>query len=150
MVLQQFDRGTTDGSYGKMQDDFLTAVKSDRIYSLTRYDSSPDYISNSPFGNVKIYDLDAEIPPIERVQIVPNVPNLPDMSNYSPALPKITPSIIPSQDLAIPNNTIVPTSTSPTTSTIAPISTLKKPNYLVYGLGAILLGLVGYKVLKKN
>ena len=48
------------------------------------YDIEPPvtYINNSPLGNVKVYDLDAEIEPIQRVQITPNVPNLANMDTY--------------------------------------------------------------------
>lgn len=90
------------------------------------------YITDSPLGNVKVYDLDAEIAPIERVQIVPNVPNL------APAIPSNTPAIQATTD------------TSVISSTIAPISPENKQNYLLYGGGALVLALVAYKVLKKK
>lgn len=89
------------------------------------------YISNSPFGNVKVYDLDAQIPPIERVQIVPNVPNL------APAIPTNTPAIETTTDTTI------------TESTIAPITATKKPNYVLYGVSALAVAFVAYKLFKK-
>lgn len=141
MVLQQKDDGLEYDIYSG----------NERVYGggsgsgiLPNYDSPSQYVSSSPFGDVKIYDLDAEIPPIERVQIVPNVQNL------APAIPSNTPAIQQTSDMAIP--TAISASNSATTpvSTIAPISTLKKPNYLLYGLGALVLALVAYKVLKKK
>jgi len=96
---------------------------------------------DSPFGNVKIYDLDAEIPPIERVQIVPNVQNL------APAIPSNTPAIQQTSDMTIPASI---SESNATSSTITPITDLKKPNYLLYGLGALVLALVTYKVFNKK
>ena len=81
-----------------------------------------NYISDTPFGNVKIYDLDAEIQPIERMQIVPNVQNLPPVT----------------QEVATE------------TTTIAPITPDNKPNYLLYGGGALVVGLVAYLAFKKK
>lgn len=80
------------------------------------------YMSDTPFGNVKIYDLDAEIQPIERMQIAPNVQNLP------PVTQEVTTE----------------------TTTIAPITPENKPNYLLYGGSALAIGLVAYLVFKKK
>lgn len=89
------------------------------------------YMADSPLGNVKIYDLDAEIQPIERMQIVPNVPNL------APAIPTNTPAIETTTDTTIAE------------STITPVMATKKPNYVLYGVGALALGLLAYKLYKK-
>lgn len=85
--------------------------------------ASNTYMADTPFGNVKIYDLDAQIPPIERVQIVP------EAQNVAPTASNVV--------------------AEETTTTIVPI-TSKKPNYLVYGGGALAIGLVAYLVLKKK
>jgi hypothetical protein len=126
---------------------------------------SNTYMSNTPFGNIKIYDLDAEIQPIQRMQfgdimrsmpknvgisevsameipqiermsIVPNVPNLANMDTYYKSLPTNV-AISESQD------------STTSTSTIAPITTSKKPNYLVYGGGALVVALLAYNFYKK-
>lgn len=81
------------------------------------------YISDSPFGNVRVYDLDAQIPPIERVQIAPNVENLP------PATPEVV--------------------SETETATIDTIAPAKKPNYLLYGGIYLVVVLVAYKLFKK-
>jgi hypothetical protein len=81
------------------------------------------YMSNTPFGNVKIYDLDAQIQPIQRIDIAPNIPNLPPVA------------------------TTVATETE--TENVATIAPMKKPNYLLYGGGALVIGLVAYKLFKK-
>ena len=81
------------------------------------------YMSNTPFGNVKIYDLDAQIQPIQRVDIAPNIPNLPPVA------------------------TTVATETE--TENVATIAPMKKPNYLLYGAVYLVVGLVAYKIYKK-
>lgn len=136
------------------------------IYNRMPYNNSNQYISSSPFGNVKVYDLDAqiepiqrmqfgnnfnkaipknvgiseisamEIPQIERMQIAPNVPNLANMDTYYKSLPSNV-AISESQDTIIP------------TSTIAPITASKKTNYLLYGGAFVLVALVAYKLYKK-
>jgi hypothetical protein len=103
------------------------------------------YMADSPLGNVRIYDLDAQIQPIERMQIVPNVPNLENMDTYYKTLPKNV-AISESQDLTLPTSSNVQNAS--TTST-APISTSKKPNYLLYGGAYVLVALVAYKLYKK-
>lgn len=107
--------------------------------------SNNPYI-NSPFGNVRVYDLDSQIQPIERMQIKPNVPNLANMDTYYKTLPKNV-AISESQDLTIPTSSNVQNTSN--TSTIAPITALKKPNYLVYGGGALVIALVAFKLYKK-
>lgn len=122
------------------------------------YDIEPPvtYINNSPLGNVKVYDLDAEIEPIQRVQIASNVPNL--ANQYVRPLP-VKVAISESQELTLPVNSSVQNNSTP--STIAPKSSnlqnastasaisVKKPNYLLYGGGALVVGFLAYKFLKK-
>jgi hypothetical protein len=112
------------------KDDYSTTSPLNEGATVDNLQPTGGYI-NSPFGNVKLYDLDAEIPPIERVQIEPNVPNL------APSIPANTPAIETTTDTTIAE------------STIAPITATKKPNYVLYGVGALALGLVAYKLLKK-
>ena len=86
------------------------------------------YMADSPLGNVRIYDLDAQIPPIERMQIVPNVPNL------APSIPSTTPAI---------------SEVSETTTTIATIS--PKKDYLLLKIaGVAVAGILAYQILKKR
>jgi hypothetical protein len=118
-------------------------------YKPAELEPPTTYIGSSPFGNVKVYDLDAEIEPIQRVQIAPNVPNLANMDTYYKTLPKNV-AISESQELTLPTSSNVQNASSTATSTIAPISTAKKPNYLLYGVGALVLYFVAYKVLKKK
>jgi len=118
-------------------------------YKPTELEPPSTYIGSTPFGNVKIYDLDAEIQPIQRMQIEPNVPNLANMDTYYKTLPKNV-AISESQELTLPTSSNVQNASSNTSYTIAPISTSKKPNYLLYGVGALVLYFVAYKVLKKK
>lgn len=105
------------------KDNYATTSPLNEGSTVDNLQPNTNYI-DSPFGNVKIYDLDAEIPPIERMQIVPDVPNV-----------ATTSAEVVSADM---------------TSTIAPMSDSKKPNYLVYGGGALAVGLVAYMLLKKK
>ena len=89
------------------------------------------YMADSPLGNVKIYDLDAEIQPIERMQIVPNVPNL------APAIPSNTPAIETTTDTTIAE------------STITPMASKSYNKYWLYGGAYVLVALVAYKLYKK-
>lgn len=108
--------------------------------------SAPSPYINSPFGNVRVYDLDSEIQPIERVQIVPNVPNLANMDTYYKSLPTNV-AISESKELTLPTSSNVQDASA--TSTIAPITASKKPNYLLYGGAYVLVALVAYKLYKK-
>lgn len=85
--------------------------------------ASNTYMADTPFGNVKIYDLDEVVPPIQRVQIAPEVQNVAPLATT--------------------------VSTEESVSTIAPL-TPSKPNYLVYGVGALLIGGLAYMVFKKK
>jgi hypothetical protein len=96
------------------------------------------YMSDSPLGNVRIYDLDAVVPPIERMQIVPTFPNL--ANQYTRTLPKNV-AISESQELTLP--------TTLATSTITPIAPKNKPNYWLYGGAYVVVALVAYKLYKK-
>ncbi len=121
-------------------------------YQPTELEPPTTYIGSSPFGNVKVYDLDAEIEPIQRTSV---------STNLSPSIPKNV-GIQQMGDMEIPpieRMQIVPnvpnlppdnTSTVSQTATIAPISTAKKPNYLLYGGGALVLYFVAYKVFMKK
>lgn len=118
-------------------------------YKPTELEPPSTYIGSTPFGNVKIYDLDAEIQPIQRMQIEPNVPNLANMDTYYKTLPKNV-AISESQELTLPKSSNVQNASTTVSSTIAPISTAKKPNYLLYGAGALALYFVAYKVFMKK
>lgn len=86
------------------------------------------YMADSPLGNVRIYDLDAVVPPIERMQIAPNVPNL------APSIPTTTPAI---------------SEVSETTTTIAPMTSKSYNKYWLYGGAYLVVALVAYKIYKK-
>lgn len=107
------------------------------------------YMSNTPFGNIKIYDLDAEIQPIQRMQgvntIVRNNPKNIGISEVSATeIPKIERiDIAPN----VPNLPPVAPVVATETATIAP---MKKPNYLLYGGIYLVVGLVAYQLFAKN
>jgi len=118
-------------------------------YKPTELEPPSTYIGSTPFGNVKIYDLDAEIQPIQRMQIEPNVPNLANMDTYYKTLPKNV-AISESQELTLPKSSNVQNASTTVSSTIAPISTAKKPNFFFYGVCALSLNFVDYKVFMKK
>jgi len=121
-------------------------------YRPTELEPPTTYIGSTPFGNVKIYDLDAEIQPIQRTNISTNLsPSIPKNVGISEVSAMEIPPIERMQ--IVPNVPNLPpdnTSTENQTATIAPISTAKKPNYLLYGAGALVLYFVAYKVFMKK
>lgn len=109
------------------KDNYATTSPLNEGSTVDNLQPNTNYI-DSPFGNVKIYDLDAEIPPIERMQIVPNV------SNLAPSIPTTTPAI---------------SEVSETTTTIAPMASKSYNKYWLYGGAYVLVALVAYKIYKK-
>jgi len=111
---------------------------------------SNTYMSNTAFGNIKIYDLDAEIQPIQRMQfgdIMRSMPKNVGISEVSameiPQIERI--DIAPNVPNLPPSATSAPVMSNQT-ATIEPI---KKPNYLLYGVAYLAVALVAYKIYKK-
>ena len=101
--------------------------------------------SNSPFGNIKVYDLDAEIQPIPK--------------NNTTTGATVGQNAILTQNTGAISGTITgatigmttggATTGATTTGATTTGNTVKKPNYLLYGGGALLVGFIVYKLFKK-
>jgi hypothetical protein len=93
------------------------------------------YVSSSPLGNVKVYDLDSEIEPVQ----TPIKTHQTTMSQ----------SLIDTIKANQTTSTTPATTDTPTTTDTPAITTTKKTNYLLYGGGAVLVALIVYKLVKK-
>lgn len=105
------------------KDNYATTSPLNEGSTVDNLQPNNQYVSNSPFGNVKIYDLDAQIPPIERMQIAPDVPNVATASTEAV--------------------------TTETASAIAPMASKSYNKYWIYGGAYLVVALVAYKFYKK-
>ncbi len=125
--------GGDSGSYGNGSTTFQP--------TLTNTNS----ISNSPFGNVKIYDLDEEIKPIPKNNVTTGA-----TVGQNPFLTQNTGATTTgATTTGVKTGATTGVKTGATINEDTLPATIKKSKYLLYVGGALLVGFIIYKLVKK-